>query len=917
MDSVIIDSRKGEVLLHRISNTSEWDPHEHKVAFRFQNKKSEGIPESDKGKHEDNEAFLEQELDTSGYDEWLPCGYDLQEMENNLIEYFNKHQNITENNYVLLAAENGDYKMLKLFVQLENENIKIRISRRTEESGNDLNDAVKQRNVDTDPIQCYVSDNLFNFRALGKEEENILHLILKRPLLTHRKKYAGEKKDSDGFEKIQGLVNYMTCMNVILDKKNGIKKKLLYELVNQQDRKGNTPLHYAIKSWPPKIMKRLLELGADIGLENHNKEDSMSKISPKVLQNYLDTTCVELDDSHLKCEDFIKYKKSHNEDNGLLDILEENEPTFMDNINENAPITFDFKCLVPTKTSDSEGLPENKNSKLHSKRTYEMDILQKLSIKHEDLLTHPVVRFFIWLKWCYIRKYVIRHLKFQLLISICITWYFVNKQIQEKDSGCYFGFLTSLVSLLCGNISVHSKNQNETDIYFSCNKESDPYLSCYQYCSLGYMIFFLYFLFQLFFFCTSTYIKIIFTSFLKRKHPSNISISFQKAGGGVTSFSTIVCGLYDLANVLIPLLIVIRGKCLLEWVMIVFFVIKSLLTIIKVLSSWDQGQKTYHCYAILLNVMIGILLFDSAKFGSKFLFDSVKKSLTAMIIFFIWYEWIAKFLLHTSYNNRFAERYQIYMTMLKTVSRSFLKLLFLYSFFFIIFGFGFNILFQSEITVGARTVPEDQHLYKNQLSSIVKTFIMLSGEMDFDDMPIDVTGMQNKPFLDYLGVLLAFSFVILFVFMVVIVLMNLLNAIAIRDAREIIKNSNVLQESERVEVLAYFENIFLELAGKRCLGRLGKKIEWYLCREINLFHTKEDPAKKTVEVFQLNDDNLLTINCCDEKTTCSYNKERKKVKIKDTYTDILNETKKLLIERNKFEVDGCKKHLEKQKDGEF
>ena len=97
-------------------------------------------------------------------------------------------------------------------------------------------------------------------------------------------------------------------MNVVLDKKNGLTEKLLYELVNQQDRKGNTPLHYAIKSWPPTIMKRLLELGADIGLENHNKEDSMSKISPKVLQNYLDTTCVELDDSHLKCEDFIKYK---------------------------------------------------------------------------------------------------------------------------------------------------------------------------------------------------------------------------------------------------------------------------------------------------------------------------------------------------------------------------------------------------------------------------------------------------------------------------------------------------------------------------------------------------------------------------------------------------------------------------------
>ena len=123
MDSVIIDSGKGELLLHRISNTSEWDPHKHKISFQFQNKKTEDTPESDKGKKEDSKAFLEPELDSSGYDEWLPCGYDLQEMENNLVEYFNKHQKITKNNYVLLAAENGDYKMLKLFVQLENENI--------------------------------------------------------------------------------------------------------------------------------------------------------------------------------------------------------------------------------------------------------------------------------------------------------------------------------------------------------------------------------------------------------------------------------------------------------------------------------------------------------------------------------------------------------------------------------------------------------------------------------------------------------------------------------------------------------------------------------------------------------------------------------------------------------------------------
>ena len=76
------------------------------------------------------------------------------------------------------------------------------------------------------------------------------------------------------------------------------------------------------------------------------------------------------------------------------------------------------------------------------------------------------------------------------------------------------------------------------------------------------------------------------------------------------------------------------------------------------------------------------------------------------------------------------------------VSKSFLKLLFLYSFFFITFGTGFYILFHSVI-LGNKTSAFD-----HRVSSIVKTFVMLSGELDFNDMYEDIISQEN-----YVGIL--------------------------------------------------------------------------------------------------------------------------------------------------------------------
>ena len=73
-----------------------------------------------------------------------------------------------------------------------------------------------------------------------------------------------------------------------------------HKLVNQQDAYGNTPLHYALKSWSQKTVSRLLESGANIGIQNNEKEDPLTNMTSKCLKDYLDTKCIELSDYNLE-----------------------------------------------------------------------------------------------------------------------------------------------------------------------------------------------------------------------------------------------------------------------------------------------------------------------------------------------------------------------------------------------------------------------------------------------------------------------------------------------------------------------------------------------------------------------------------------------------------------------------------------
>ena len=96
-----------------------------------------------------------------------------------------------------------------------------------------------------------------------------------------------------------------------------------------------------------------------------------------------------------------------------------------------------------------------------------------------------------------------------------------------------------------------------------------------------------------------------------------------------------------------------------------------------------------------------------------------------------------------------------------------------YSFFLIAFSLGFYIMLHNDLHPG-KILTEDEYVYfNNPWWSFVKTATMFVGEIEFSDIPIDL----NNPSLWPLG----FIFLLSFIFLIVVVLMNLLNGLAVSD----------------------------------------------------------------------------------------------------------------------------------------
>merc|ERR1719312_613976 len=98
--------------------------------------------------------------------------------------------------------------------------------------------------------------------------------------------------------------------------------------------------------------------------------------------------------------------------------------------------------------------------------------------------------------------------------------------------------------------------------------------------------------------------------------------------------------------------------------------------------------------------------------------------------------------------------------------------------------------------------PDSDHYvyFDGPWTSLVKTFTMFVGELEFSDLPIDPDSALSLP---------AFTFLVPFVFLLVVILMNLLNGLAVSDTGKIMEKAAIVSYIRRVEAISYMESILL------------------------------------------------------------------------------------------------------------
>jgi len=130
----------------------------------------------------------------------------------------------------------------------------------------------------------------------------------------------------------------------------------------------------------------------------------------------------------------------------------------------------------------------------------------------------------------------------------------------------------------------------------------------------------------------------------------------------------------------------------------------------------------------------------------------------------------------------------IYVQMFTQVSINFFKFLAAYICLIVGFSLGFNVLH------------ENYKSFANPLISLLKTVIMMSGELEFEDVFFD-----EKAPLKYPGT--AHLMLLGFVILVTVILMNLMVGLAVSDIQELRRCAGLDRLIRRAELVAHLENM--------------------------------------------------------------------------------------------------------------
>ncbi len=548
-----------------------------------------------------------------------------------------------------------------------------------------------------------------------------------------------------GAENVQ---DYEECLKRILE--DDLLRADVRKIMNKRDVLKNTPLHYATQLWSQNIIRHLLEAGANIGIKNLWEDIPITKIDPQTMEDFLDEYCVQ----------------------AVGDVN-----------HENFEVTYNYSFLAPP----AEDLPlENRegintvdpeNQKLNSKDDTTKVALPETqtlwymgqSKEHRHLLKHPVITSFLYLKWERIRKDYNRNLRFYLLFVYMLTWYifarFGGKTIRPpKDSES---------APTTGDTNSENKTSSTIPLFHGF---------------FGALC-----LILLLFILRDWFLDV--KEKLKAEKIKEVQKVETLSSGRM--FCLIILTNWIEALFLAFLLFIVAGGNHIEVLWWSLLILTSIL-IIRELFQMTVSLKRYifspeNWLELTVIILIFIILFH--KDGS----EDLKRHLSAVAIVFSWAELITLVGKHPKLT-----RYNVYVVMFYKVMGTFFFFLCWYSFFIIAFGLGFYImLYKDPPSKDEPKSEEDEGRYiffDTPWLALVKTSTMFVGELEFSDIPVKLESAMAT---------LSYIFFLAFVFLIVVVLMNLLNGLAVSDTGTIQEKAEIYSYISRVDTISYTESILL------------------------------------------------------------------------------------------------------------
>ena len=192
--------------------------------------------------------------------------------------------------------------------------------------------------------------------------------------------------------------------------------------------------------------------------------------------------------------------------------------------------------------------------------------------------------------------------------------------------------------------------------------------------------------------------------------------------------------------------------------------------------------------------LLTIALTFTILYNDKKAFE-LNRNLAAIAILLSWSKMITLIGKHPRNN-----RLNIYVTMFFKVLKSFFSFLSWYGLFLIAFGLSFFILLHQDVEHEGAATDSDYPYFNSTFLSVVKTMTMFVGELEFSDIPINI----ESSFMP-----LNYIFFLTFVFLIVVVLMNLLNGLAVSDTGAIQEQAEIYSYLSRVETISYLESVLL------------------------------------------------------------------------------------------------------------